>query len=455
MAEFSVSALSTDSEVDPRPTARPFVARDNLPTRLFNALRNTSGAWAITDQAIVSIGNFATNIFLARTLEPSKYGTFGLLLETILYLNSLQAALVIYPLSVKGAVLDDGLLRRFATLCSYLTMILAIPLGLSVFLTGGIIGSSGLGLWVAGALILWQLQETLRRLLISRLRLKEAILGDALRYLGQVVIVFLFARADMLSIGTAFAAIAIASIASIGLQIIQIGMDRATGADLRAFAAEFWALGRWMLAANLTFLVSTLGLVYLLALAHSTEENGKFQALSNLVRLSHPLMFGIAGVITPAVAKAFSEGGKQMARGVAWRLSMQGLMVLMPFYIVLGLFPEWSIRILYGADTQYTGLGMELRVYLVWYVVLYFASVMGAHLTGLERAEHHFHAQMFHALGAAVIALPMTYYFGLLGMLVGGTLAKVVLVLAIAYYLRRADRAEPPGFEVVQRDPKG
>lgn len=408
--------------------------------RLFNALRNTSGVWAITDQAIVSIGNFATNIFLARTLQPSQYGMFGLLLETILYLNSLQAALVIYPMSVKGAVLDTGQLRRFATLCSYLTILLAVPLGISVFITGGIVGNGSLGIWVAIALILWQLQETLRRLLIARLRLKEAIVGDTIRYIGQVVIVFAFAMSGRLTLATAFASIALASVASLGLQVLQIGMDRATREDLRTFAGEFWVLGRWMLAANMTFLVSTLGLQYLLAFAHGPEANGKFQALSNIVRLSHPLMFGIAGVITPAVAKAFSEGGRSLAHTVAVRLSLQGLMVLMPFYIVLALFPDWAIRHLYGPTTPYLGLGNELRIYLLWYVVLYCGSVMGAHLTGLERARHHFHAQAIHAFGAAILALPMTYFGGLMGMLIGGTLAKLVLVFAFIYYLRRAHR---------------
>src|SRR5262245_22544082 len=55
--------------------------------------------WALADQGIVSLGNCATNVLLARSLAVAEFGVFALLLEAMLFLNSLQAALVIYPLS--------------------------------------------------------------------------------------------------------------------------------------------------------------------------------------------------------------------------------------------------------------------------------------------------------------------------------------------------------------------
>ena len=131
------------------------------------------------------------------------------------------------------------------------------------------------------------------------------------------------------------------------------------------------------------------------------------------------------------------DGGQRMARSVSIRFALQGLMILLPFYLLLVVFPTWAIQILYGANTPYLGLENELRIYVIWYLVLYTASVLGAYLNGLERARHHFQAQLIHALGAAVIALPLTYWFGLTGMLIGGVIAKTILCMAFYFYLRR------------------
>jgi Na+-driven multidrug efflux pump len=170
------------------------------------------------------------------------------------------------------------------------------------------------------------------------------------------------------------------------------------------------------------------------------DAMGKFQALSNIVKLSHPLLFGIGAVITPVAARALSDGATHLARSVSSRFAMQGLLLLLPFYAFLLLFPSLTLRLFYPTAEAYHGLDNELRIYVLWYLVLYAASVLGAYLAGLERARHHFQAQLIHALGAAVIAVPLTWFTGLTGMLIGGAIAKLILCFAILHYIRRAHR---------------
>jgi hypothetical protein len=69
---------------------------------------------ALFDQGIVSCGNFVTSVLLARSLAVDQYGVFALFLDAILFLNSLQAALLIYPLTVRCAAMDENDLRRCA-----------------------------------------------------------------------------------------------------------------------------------------------------------------------------------------------------------------------------------------------------------------------------------------------------------------------------------------------------
>lgn len=446
MADFSVSAVPGDASTEREGT---FVAAppdssagsESLSRRIVRMLRDTSGMWAITDQAVVSVGNFTTNIFLGRVLSEEVYGTYGVLLETMFWLISLQAALVVYPMSVRGALIDDSRrLKRFATANLCLTLGMAIPLAVGLLLAGGAINKFGLslGLCAGLALLIWHLQELFRRLLFARLRFKDAIFGDAIRYLGQAVLVislYLYYGED-LQLAMVFLALATTAVLGSVVQAWQIGMARIPWTEIKPMLQEFWRLGRWMLAANMTFLVSTLGIQWTLAWKHDLQTFGAYAALSNIVKLSHPLMFGIVAIITPAAARASAEGGRLDARSVTVKYALQGLMVLLPFYLVLAAVPSLAVGMVYGAD-KYTGLESELRVYVVWYVVLYISSVLGAYLSGLERARHHFHAQLVHAVAAAAIALPLTIQFGLMGMLIGGVIAKTVLCLAFLWYLRR------------------
>src|ERR1700722_6202833 len=78
----------------------------------FRALFNGRGIWALSDQAMLSIGNFFTNILLIRHLSKDNFGNFAVLFSVILFLNNLHTSMVTYPLSVSSVCEDGAALRR-------------------------------------------------------------------------------------------------------------------------------------------------------------------------------------------------------------------------------------------------------------------------------------------------------------------------------------------------------
>src|SRR5438477_71893 len=92
--------------------------------------RGGRGIWMLCDQAVASLGNFATGNILARYLRPeSQFGAYGLILETLLFLNSLQAALVNYPLTIEVSSRGEAELKRSASAGLLLTLLLLPLLG--------------------------------------------------------------------------------------------------------------------------------------------------------------------------------------------------------------------------------------------------------------------------------------------------------------------------------------
>ena len=69
-----------------------------------NPLRS-SAFWSLFDQCIVSVGNFAVTLLLARLLVPAEYGVYSLLLLLTLALATITSSLLFYPLTVRGTVL--------------------------------------------------------------------------------------------------------------------------------------------------------------------------------------------------------------------------------------------------------------------------------------------------------------------------------------------------------------
>ena len=63
---------------------------------------------SLADQGMVSLGNFLTQIILARKLAPGEYGIFALLFGVLFIMNVCHWALVAYPLSVRGSLADEA-----------------------------------------------------------------------------------------------------------------------------------------------------------------------------------------------------------------------------------------------------------------------------------------------------------------------------------------------------------
>ncbi|MBC7783920.1 MAG: hypothetical protein H7144_08765, partial [Burkholderiales bacterium] len=399
--------------------------------------------WALADQGIVSLGNCTTNILLARSLAVAEFGIFALLLEAMLFLNSLQAALVIYPLSVRGAILDRDGLRRLAGTCLMLTFALALPLGLAVIFAGNAVDSLGTGLLCAIALAAGQCQETLRRAMMSHGGQRRALPGDAVSYLGQAALVLMLSVAGVLTVNTAFAVMAFTSGAAVIVQAIQIG-PRFTfrPRELMKTGSDFWQLGRWVLMGNLTLIITTLGCSWTLVYFHGTDAVGRFQALANLMKLSNPLTICMAGLIVPAAARAFRTDGLDAAKSIAKKYGLLTGGVIAPYFLFLVLLPTTSIHLLYGAASSYAGLGNQLRAFVVWYAALLVAQVVGCLLNAIEQSKRSFVAQVAQTAAIIVIALPLTAIYGLDGLMAGGVIANLVMAAAYLSMIRRID--EPP-----------
>lgn len=407
------------------------------------------GFWALADQAVVSLGNFGIHILLVQNLIQEEYGRFGVLLELMFLLVGVQAALVIYPLTVRGAVVDRPTLQKLASISLVLTLIASPLLCGIMFTVATFVGGLSVGLWAAIALLLWQVQETLRRTLMAELRFGSAIWGDAVSYLGQLVCVWYIARHGELSLTLTYQAIALTSSLAVALQAIQVGLRPVYLSELKPKAMEYWQLGRWLLMGNLTTLVTGTLFVTNLAIWAGYARAGVYAALVNVaLRPVHPLMFAIATLITPHVARARVSQGLQKARHVLYRHYVLGLSILAPYLLLILLVPTYLMRLLYRAQAEeYEPWTYLLKVLVFTAVFVYTATATGAFLNAIERPRLAFLAQLAYTCSMLLLAMPLTMVLGVTGAVVGACVAAMVHALVGLFFVmstrRQSSTVEP------------
>ena len=403
------------------------------------------GFWAIADQAVVSLGNFLTTIILARHLSPEVYGVWAVVFGFILFLNVVHASLVIYPLTLKAAARDDAATRQLVKSSLCLTVVLAVPLGLVLFGAAYLIGKPYLGLWGWLALVFWQLQEITRRALMAHLSFRKALCGDAISYLGQAALVYWLAQTGGLSPERCFIVVALTCGIAALVQALLLGKERVGGRfGFRHLAVDFWNAGSWVLWSNLATNFSIQVVPWSLFLIRGAGEAAGFQALSNLVGFSHPIMLSLGNIIIPAAARARARQGLRAAQRVALVHAVQGGVLLLPYFVALGVYPRQLLALFYGAQSPYLELDNALRLFAVAYAFYYFSLVMKFLLNALEENRSQFVAELASSLLLAVIIAPLVFGYGL----AGGILATGVWLFARfccnAVILRQTGRAGEP-----------
>jgi O-antigen/teichoic acid export membrane protein len=399
------------------------------------------GFWSLFDQGIVSSGNFLSNIFLARAVSEHDYGTFALLFGILLMLNNVHASLVTYQISVRAATCDESKAREYIgsglLTTIFLSLLLAIPLAIGCIA----LGQAKLILWALPAMMLWQMQETVRRGLMARMRFRAACAGDAISFIGQAVIIFYLARRGAASLSNVFIAMSITSVLAMALQILQLGLFNFEDAEISEFARTGWSIGRWLLMNNLLSVLNLQAVGWIIATFHGREQVAQIQAISNILGMTHPVLMGLSALIVPATAKARASNGIRHGARVALTYASMGAAMLIPIYLVIALIPHDVLYAFY--KDKYIDCTLLLRLIALVYSIDFIGWMLGAMLSGLEQTRSVFLASLCMGVVTVLFTVPFAIKFGILGALIGACLSVTTRMIASGYFAQTLLREEP------------
>jgi hypothetical protein len=286
------------------------------------------GFWSLCDQGIVSAGNFFTMVLTARGESLHDYGALVILFGVLLALNNIHSSLVTYQISVRGSTTDSDGLRRIVGNSLIATLLLAIPFSIATDITCIALGRGELIGWAMLASLMWQLQETVRRGLMSQLRFSAVVWGDAISFLGQAGLIFTLKALGQLQLSYILIGMSITSFLATMLQMVQLGfvgwslptvlkrwaMPTLHGIsdfliERLSFMQQGWKLGRWLLLNNFLSVMNLQLVSWVTAATHGIEQAAQLQAISNILGVTHPVLMGLSSLIVPATARVRASEG--------------------------------------------------------------------------------------------------------------------------------------------------
>jgi O-antigen/teichoic acid export membrane protein len=323
--------------------------------------------WALADQAMVSGANFMTGLLLARYLGLEEFGRFTLAWMVVLFVNNLQGALVVSPMmsigpqqrpdeepAYYGAVAVQQFLVGVAT---FLTVWGGVEISAALFPEWNI---SGLALPLTCAALGGQLQEYLRRYFFVRQRAVVAFGIDALRYMGQLAVLFwLFQTARMDSTGALWTIAALAFLSVLVFGSTAVGGHGWDRDAFRAIVRRHWHFSKWLTgSALIQWATGNLFVVAAGALLGAWAV-GALKAAQNLTGVAHILFLGLENIVPARAARLFRNNGKQALRGYLWRVIIYGELVTGGIAGVMFVAPEFWLALVFG--DEYRGYGYLLQ----------------------------------------------------------------------------------------------
>lgn len=322
---------------------------------LFTGQGARQGYLAAIDQSVISLSNFAATIILARNVDPTQLGVYGVGFVSLRLVRAFQDGLIVQPMNVFGASMAQDDFKRYASSTSLFQIALAILSATSVAVLGWVLietGNDTAGptlyiLWLP--FLWWQFQEYLRRMLYTRGKVLNAVITSVIGNGARIALMVYLANQGRLTGISGLEAIAWGAFAALlpSLWFTRNYWTRQI-ANLKETWQQNWEFGRWLLGSFLAnwaavefYPVLTAGLI-------SFAAAGAYRALQNLVAPVHLLLRAIDTFLTPRAAKLYEKNGPQALTRTLRSIYLAISLPVAVLLIIALVFPEQLLSLIYG-----------------------------------------------------------------------------------------------------------
>jgi O-antigen/teichoic acid export membrane protein len=380
--------------------------------------------WVLADQAIVSATNFLTNVMLARFMGLREFGIFALAWMSVLFVNSIQYALIISPMMSIGPKQQEKDRPAYFGAAAFQELVLVTVCFVLVFAALDLASSlfrqlqlQHLAWPLAVSALAYQMQDFIRRYFFATRQSRHVLVDDTLSYVTQLPIILLLHMYGHLNGANALWAMAGTSILGVLIGWLWIEPLEFKWDWIKAISQRHWALSRWLVASALLQWTSTNFFVIVAPVYFGPAAAGVLKASQNLMGVTHIWFLGLDNVIPVETARRLREGGVPSMLAYTRSILMRWGGLTLLFAIVIGIAPAFWLRLIYGFDMlQYSYI---LRLYALTYVLIFAGGPLRAGLLALEFTQPLFWSYLAMTAFALIFAAPLAKKLQLEGTMMG------------------------------------
>lgn len=415
---------------------------------LYSSSGARSGYLAAIDQAVISLSNFLATIIIARNTSPTELGVYGVGFILINLTRAFQEGIIVQPLNVFGAGMDEAGFKRYFTSNAALQAILAFSLAAGAALGGWVLivtgndtaGPALFALWFA--FLSWQLQEFFRRVLYTRGRVANALFNTLLANAARLAIMLWWAAQGSLTGTAGLTIIGWGSLTALipGLWFTRVYWTRDAYSLVYTWRNN-WGFGRWVMGGSVANWISVEFYPVLTAGMISFAAAGAYRALQNLVAPIHLLLRAIDTYLTPRAARLYDQSGLPAVGGQLRLIYLVSSLPILGILAVSVLFRNQLLHILYGDTYLPYSSGMALMA--AFYALLYAYGPLQSGFKAMRRSKPIFAANLAAMVCMFTLGIIAIQTWGVYGTLVGQALNAAVVNLILWSSWMAARRVAP------------
>lgn len=306
------------------------------------------------DQAVVSVGNFAMAVVMARLLGPGQFGQFALLWTLVMLALGVHWALLSSPMQNTLAAAEPAerpaLLPALGLHALAIAAIgaLLIPIVFSGLAPQALAGATLVAMAMAGAAIV--MQEFTRRWLLATERPAVALTSDLMRHLGGLALLATCGAMGLASLAFGLVALALGALLALAPLALDLrGLQGRPGLS-RALARQHADTGRWLLPSVLLQTVVSGAPLYLATASVGAAAAGGYRAVYNLMTPIVSLTEALETFLPLRAAAAYQRGGREGLATVILRWGLPLGLGCMVFVLAVWALGASLLRFAFGAD---------------------------------------------------------------------------------------------------------
>ncbi len=380
--------------------------------------------FTVLDQALVSGVNFITGLVLARFLGIDAYGLFILLSGVILFTSNIQNAIIISPMMVIGPSRHKEQAHRYYQASVIIQSAVTLLFFLLILAIGTLLNQAvpdlkiddlifPLALATSGLLM----QEFFRRYFFSNNKTIHALINDILSYGLQLFVLIIAQLIDGLDLKSCLYIMAATSYVAVAHGILTskllIDIQKISMPDYRQISLEHWDFGKWLVARNLMYWLSTQYVIYLTGIMLSIEAVGAMGAARNIVGIVNILFLALDNFATPRASSAYQTKGVTGLSKYLKRITVLGGFATGVIAATASLAPNYWLNILYS--DEYASYGWVVIAWSLYFMIGYFQRPFSIGLRILNSTKSIFTGTLISGIIVISLSLPLVYHLSLEG----------------------------------------